>query len=74
MAIGAISTAVAVLLINIVSRDVAIYNPASMAVGPAEPRLSANVCETADDTPVFWSAVDKGIIAAMSTMLSQLMV
>ena len=45
-----------------------------MAVGPAEPRLSANVWETADDTPVFWSAVDRGIIAAMSTMLSQLMV
>ena len=34
MAIGAISTAVAVLLINIVSNDVVKYMPQSKAIGP----------------------------------------
>ena len=38
------------------------------------PRLSTSVPDTISDTPVFSSAVDIGIIAAISTILSQLMV
>ena len=48
--------------------------PAKRAVGPIEPKLSTNVCETSAEAPVFSSAVDIGIIAAISTILSQLMV
>ena len=48
--------------------------PAKRAVGPIAPRLSTKVCETSAEAPVFSSAVDIGIIAAISTILSQLMV
>ena len=48
--------------------------PASNTVGPKLPKVETRADDTAADTPVFSSAVDIGIIAAMSTMLSQLMV
>ena len=48
--------------------------PAKRAVGPKAPKLSTRVCDTKAETPVFSRAVDMGIMAAMSTMLSQLMV
>ena len=74
MAMGAISTAVAVLLINMVSSDVAKYMPASNKVGPIEPSDSTKDLEMMAETPVFSSAIDMGIMAAISTILSQLMV
>ena len=43
MAIGAISTAVAVLLINIVSREVVKYIPQSNAMGPTVPSEATRV-------------------------------
>ena len=74
MAIGAISTAVAVLLINIVSNDVVKYMPQSKAIGPMSPNADTSPWLTIAETPVFSSAVAIGIMAAMRTMLSQLMV
>ena len=74
MAIGAMSTAVAVLLMNIVSNEVAKYIAASITVGWKPPNELSNEDDTHPEIPVFSKAVDIGIIAAMSMMLSQLMV
>ena len=73
-AMGAKSTAVAVLLMNMVMSDVAKYIPASNMCGPNPPRLLTKVLEMNSDAPVFSSAIDMGIMAAMSTIDSQLMV
>ena len=73
-AMGDISTAVAVLDINMVSRDVVKYMAASSATGPNVPMLPTNASDIRVEAPVFSNAVDIGIMAAMSTMLSQLMV
>lgn len=48
--------------------------PASNAIGPKVPRLPTSRPDTNVEAPVFSRAVDMGIMAAMSTMLSQLMV
>lgn len=74
MAIGAMSTAVAVLLINMVRSEVVKYNPQSNATGPTCPSEETRVWLTSADTPVFSKAVAMGIMAAISTTLSQLMV
>ena len=74
MAMGAIRTAVAVLLINMVINEVVKYIPANRAVGPNPPRPLTKLLEMYSLTPVFSRASDIGIMAAMSTMLSQLMV
>ena len=71
MAIGAISTAVAVLLMNIVSREVVKYMPQSNAMGPTQPKSDTSEWLTSADVPVFSSAVAMGIMAAISTTLSR---
>ena len=74
MAIGAISTAVTVLLINIVIIEVAKYTAANATYVPLEPNVLTIKSAIAVDTPVFSSAVDIGSIAAKSTMVCQLIV
>ena len=74
MAIGAMSTAVAVLLMNIVISDVVKYMPAMSTVGPYMPNPVASELDISSDVPVFSSACDIGSMAAMSTMLSMFMV
>lgn len=73
-AIGAISTAVTVLLINIVIIDVAKYTAANATYVPLEPKVLTIKSAIAVDTPVFSNAVDIGSIAAKSTMVCQLIV
>ena len=48
--------------------------PASSTIGPNVPRLSTSKLDTIVDAPVFSKAVDIGIMAAISTILSQFMV
>ena len=74
MAMGAISTAVAVLLMNMVSSDVAKYIAASITVGWKPPSDLSNDADTHVEMPVFSKAMDIGIMAAMSIILSQFIV
>ena len=74
IAMGAMSTAVAVLLMNIVRSDVVKYIPARRIIGLMVPSEATSEWLMSFDVPVFSSAVAMGIMAAMSTMLSQLMV
>lgn len=53
IAIGAISTAAVVLLINSDSNDVVKYIPARSTYGPKEPRLLTSECDIIADAPVF---------------------
>jgi hypothetical protein len=73
-AIGAKSTAVAVLLKNSVRNEVVRYIPASTAIGPYGPSPDTIPPDMAAEVPVFSMAVANGIIAAKSTILSQLIV
>lgn len=73
-AIGAISTAVAVLEINNVITEVVKNIPANSQCGPMVPRLLTSDDETMFDTPVFSRAKLIGIMAAINTVLSQLIV
>ena len=68
------STAVAVLLMNIVRSDVVKYIPARRIIGLIVPSEATSEWLMSSDVPVFSRAVAMGIMAAMSTMLSQLMV
>ena len=70
-AIGATRMAVAELLINVDSDEVTIYTPAIAAMGPKSRRFSTSVVAIHAEIPVFDKAVDMGIIAAISTILSQ---
>lgn len=74
MAIGATSTAVAVLLMNMVRTAVVRYMPPIRAMGPASPSHATSVWLTSSVAPVFSRAKDMGIMAAISTTLSQFMV
>ena len=71
IAIGVKSTAVAVLLRNIVTRDVAKYTMASSPLGPTSPNPSSRKPEMAAVIPVLSKATDIGIIDAISTTLLQ---
>ena len=73
-AMGAISTAVTVLLMKMVMIDVAKYTAASAMCGLLPPKVLTIKSAIIDDTPVFSSAVDIGSIAAKSTMVCQLIV
>ncbi len=73
-AIGAISTAVAVLLIKSVIKDVVKYTPAKSIRGPKLPNVATSDPDIISDTPVFSRANDIGIMAAIKTILSQLIV
>ena len=73
-AIGAISTAVTVLLINIVINDVVKYTPAIKAKGPYAPRPLTIVPDIYSDAPVFSNANYMGNMAANNTIVSQLIV
>ena len=70
IAMGAKSTAVAVLLMNIVISEVVKYTPAKSIYGLLSPKLPTNAFDTKADTPVFSKANAIGSIPAMSTILS----
>ena len=59
---------------NIVMKEVVKYIPAISSMGLYPPSVETSEPEIHSETPVFCSATDIGIIAAMSTMLSQLIV
>ena len=71
---GAISTAVTVLLMKMVMIDVAKYTAAKATCGLLAPKVLTMKSAIIDDTPVFSNAVDMGSMAAKSTMVCQLMV
>ena len=73
-AIGAISTAVTVLLMKIVITDVAKYTAARATYGPLDPKAFTMKSAIMAEVPVFYSAVDIGSMAAKSTIVCQLMV
>lgn len=73
-AMGAISTAVTVLLMKMVMIDVAKYTAAKATCGLLAPKVLTMKSAIIDDTPVFSNAVDMGSMAAKSTMVCQLMV
>ena len=73
-AMGAISTAVTVLLMKMVMIEVAKYTAANATWGLLPPKVLTINSAIALDTPVFSNAVDIGSMAAKSTMVCQLMV
>ena len=73
-AMGAMSTAVTVLLIKMVIIDVAKYTAARATWGLLPPKVLTINSAMALDTPVFSNAVDMGNMAAKSTMVCQLIV
>ena len=73
-AMGAISTAVTVLLMNIVINDVAKYTAPSATYGLLVPKVLTMNSAIMADTPVFSRAVDIGNMAANSTIVCQLIV
>ena len=73
-AMGAMSTAVTVLLMNMVMIEVAKYTAANATWGLLPPKVLTINSAMALDTPVFSNAVDIGSMAAKSTIVCQLMV
>ena len=73
-AMGAMSTAVTVLLIKMVMIEVAKYIAANATWGLLPPKVLTINSAMALDTPVFSNAVDIGNMAAKSTIVCQLMV
>ena len=70
-AMGAISTAVAVLEMNRPSRAVMTKTPASTARGLASPSTSSSAAAARSVPPAFCSASENGIMPTISTRLCQ---
>lgn len=73
-AIGAIRTAVTVLLMKMVITEVAKYTAAKATYGPLDPKVLTMKSAIIPEAPVFSRAVDIGSMAAKSTIVCQLIV